>query len=164
MYRSAPGPSASAGGAIGRRQRPVSLHRWGGDIRLIAFITEPGPIRKILKALGAPREPPPLAPARGPPTVLSLTGREPTNMVTHMKTTVDIADDLLLRAKREAKASQTTLRSLIEEGLREVLGRKALSKQKPIKPVTFRGKGLQPAFRGKGWDAIRDAIYGTAES
>ena len=35
-------------------------------------------------------------------------------MVTHMKTTVDIADDLLLRAKKEAAASRTTLRSLIE--------------------------------------------------
>ena len=93
-----------------------------------------------------------------------MTEREPAYMVTHMKTTVDIADDLLLRAKREAEASQTTLRSLIEEGLREVLGRKALSKQKPIKFVTFRGRGLQPEFRGKGWDTIRDAIYATAES
>ena len=44
-------------------------------------------------------------------------------MVAHMKTTIDIADDLLLRAKQEAKASQTTLRSLIEAGLREILGR-----------------------------------------
>jgi hypothetical protein len=96
--------------------------------------------------------------------VTGLTGREPADMVAHMKTTIDIADDLLLRAKREAEASQTTLRSLIEEGLREVLGRKALAKQKPIEPVTFRGRGLQPAFRGKGWDAIRDAIHGTAES
>jgi len=78
-------------------------------------------------------------------------------MVTHMKTTVDIADDLLLRAKREAEASQTTLRSLIEEGLRELLARKALAKHKPIKPVTFRGRGLQPGFGGEGWDAIRDA-------
>jgi len=40
----------------------------GGDIRLIAFITEPGPIRKILTHLGEPLEPPPLLPARGPPT------------------------------------------------------------------------------------------------
>ena len=40
----------------------------GGDIRLIAFITEPGPIRKILTHLGEPLEPPPLSPARGPPT------------------------------------------------------------------------------------------------
>ena len=30
----------------------------GGDIRLIAFITEPGPIRKILTHLGEPLEPP----------------------------------------------------------------------------------------------------------
>jgi hypothetical protein len=81
-------------------------------------------------------------------------------MVTHMKTTVDIADDLLLRAKQEAEASHTTLRSLIEEGLREVLGRKSAASRPPIKPVTFRGTGLQPEFRGKGWDAIRDAIYG----
>jgi hypothetical protein len=39
-----------------------------GDIRLIAFITDPALIRKILLHLGEPLEPPPLAPARGPPT------------------------------------------------------------------------------------------------
>ena len=38
------------------------------DIRLIAFITEPGPMRKILTHLGEPLEPPPVSPARGPPT------------------------------------------------------------------------------------------------
>ena len=38
-----------------------------GDIRLIVLITEPGSIRKILTHLGEPLEPPPLAPARGPP-------------------------------------------------------------------------------------------------
>ena len=88
-----------------------------------------------------------------------MTERAYANMVTHMKTTVDIADDLLLRAKRAAEASRTTLRSLIEEGLREVLGRRSASKQNQVKPVTFRGGGLQPEFRGKGWDAIRDAIF-----
>jgi len=40
----------------------------GGDIRLIAFITDPGPIRKILSHLGELLEPPPLSPDRGPPT------------------------------------------------------------------------------------------------
>jgi hypothetical protein len=34
----------------------------------IAFITEPGPIRKILTQLGKPLELPPVSPARGPPT------------------------------------------------------------------------------------------------
>ena len=38
------------------------------DIRLIAFITAPGPIRKILTHLGEALEPPPVSPARGPPT------------------------------------------------------------------------------------------------
>jgi hypothetical protein len=40
----------------------------GGDIRRIASITEPGPIRKILTHLGEPLEPPPASLARGPPT------------------------------------------------------------------------------------------------
>ena len=46
---------------------PFACPNCGGDIRLIAFLTEPGPIRKILTHLGAPLEPPPIAPARGPP-------------------------------------------------------------------------------------------------
>jgi hypothetical protein len=47
---------------------PLQCPACGGDIRLIAFITEPGPIRKILAHLGEPLEPPPIAAARGPPT------------------------------------------------------------------------------------------------
>jgi hypothetical protein len=47
---------------------PLACPACGGDIRLIAFITDPAPIRKILLHLGEPLEPPPLEPARGPPT------------------------------------------------------------------------------------------------
>ena len=36
---------------------PLQCPACGGDIRLIAFITEPGPIRKILTHLGEPFEP-----------------------------------------------------------------------------------------------------------
>ena len=46
---------------------PLECPNCGGDIRLIAFIAEPGPIRKILTHLGELLEPPSLAPARGPP-------------------------------------------------------------------------------------------------
>jgi hypothetical protein len=46
---------------------PLECPGCGGDIRLIAFITQPGPIRKILTHLGEPLEPPPIAAARGPP-------------------------------------------------------------------------------------------------
>jgi hypothetical protein len=47
---------------------PLECPACGGDIRLIAFIAEPGPIRQILTHLGEPLEPPPVSPARGPPT------------------------------------------------------------------------------------------------
>ena len=47
---------------------PLECPNCGGDIRLIAFITQPGPIRKILTHLGEQLEPPPDSPARGPPT------------------------------------------------------------------------------------------------
>lgn len=85
-------------------------------------------------------------------------------MVTHMKTTVDIADDLFLRAKQAAQASRTSLRSLIEQGLREVLEKSPSSEESPVIPVTFRGRGLQPEFRGSSWNRVRDAIYGHGDS
>jgi len=47
---------------------PLECPGCGGDIRLIAFITDPGPIRKVLTHLGEALEPPPVSPARGPPT------------------------------------------------------------------------------------------------
>jgi hypothetical protein len=47
---------------------PLECPNCGGDIRLIASITDPGPIRKILTHHGEPLEPPPVSPARCPPT------------------------------------------------------------------------------------------------
>jgi hypothetical protein len=47
---------------------PLGCPNCGGDIRLIAFITQPGPIRRSLTHLGEPLKPPPVSPARGPPT------------------------------------------------------------------------------------------------
>jgi hypothetical protein len=46
---------------------PLACPNCGGDIRLISFITDRGPIRKILTHLGEPLEPPHVSPARGPP-------------------------------------------------------------------------------------------------
>jgi hypothetical protein len=42
-------------------------------------------------------------------------------MGAHMKTTLDLSDPLFHSAKKIAQESQTTLRALVEEGLRRVL-------------------------------------------
>jgi predicted transcriptional regulator len=42
-------------------------------------------------------------------------------MATHMKTTIELSDALFHSAKELASKSQTTMRALVEEGLRRVL-------------------------------------------
>lgn len=74
-----------------------------------------------------------------------------------MKTTIELADHLLERAKARARARRITLRSLIEESL-------AVTLDHPlpptiVRPVTFKGKGLSREFEGASWDQIRDSIY-----
>ena len=48
---------------------PLACPNCGGDIGLISFITQPGPIRKILEHVAEALEPPYVTPARGPPVV-----------------------------------------------------------------------------------------------
>lgn len=77
-----------------------------------------------------------------------------------MKTTIDIADRLAEEARRPARRDRTTLRALVEEGLRLVL-RARRSRPTPYrwKPVGFRGRGLQPGIREGDWDGIRARLY-----
>jgi hypothetical protein len=78
-------------------------------------------------------------------------------MVTHMKTTIEIADSLLLRAKARARERRVTLRALIEESLAATLDQPVPTAR--VKPVTFTGNGLSRDFEGASWEQIRDAIY-----
>jgi hypothetical protein len=76
-----------------------------------------------------------------------------------MKTTIDISENLLNRAKELARKEKTTLKELTEEGLQLVLSRRGRSSSGKIKPIVFQGQGLSPAFRGKSWAELRDEIY-----
>lgn len=81
--------------------------------------------------------------------------------VTHMKTTVELPDDLLERAKLMAKREHSTLKALIEEGLHLALRLRSRSR-KPATPFAvqpFKGNGLTPEFTAAGWEKIRDEIY-----
>ena len=46
---------------------PLLCPMCGGQMRLIAFITEGAQIRRVLEPIGVESQPPRLAPARGPP-------------------------------------------------------------------------------------------------
>jgi hypothetical protein len=76
-----------------------------------------------------------------------------------MKTTVDIADPVLREARKLAAREGTTLRSLIEEGLRRVLAEKKRKSPFRLRLVTFGGRGLRPELRNASWDEIRELSY-----
>jgi Arc/MetJ family transcription regulator len=81
-------------------------------------------------------------------------------MVSHMKTTIEIADALLADARRVAEREGTTLRALVEDGLRQLLkGRGDESHPFRLHMVTFAGDGLQPGVAEGGWDRIRGLVY-----
>lgn len=76
-----------------------------------------------------------------------------------MKTTVEIPDALLAEARRVAQRERTTLRALLEEGLRHVLAERAQSSKFSLRKVTFGGQGLHPDLAGASWDEVRRRVY-----
>jgi hypothetical protein len=81
-------------------------------------------------------------------------------MVTHMKTTIDIADSLLAEAKNVAARDGTTVRSLVEEGLRLAIARRGQGEPFALRSASFRGDGLRPDVSLESWDDVRGLIYG----
>ncbi|MDX2185173.1 MAG: type II toxin-antitoxin system VapB family antitoxin [Gemmatimonadaceae bacterium] len=78
-----------------------------------------------------------------------------------MKTTIDIADALLDQAKAIAAREGVTVRSLVEEGLREVLARRrAKQKRFQLRDASFSGQGLQPGVDLSDWSRVSAEIYG----
>jgi hypothetical protein len=76
-----------------------------------------------------------------------------------MKTTVSISDPLLSAAKKLAAEERTTLRALIEEGLRRVIERRQRQGSFKLRRASFRGNGLQPGIAEGQWERIRARIY-----
>jgi len=77
-----------------------------------------------------------------------------------MKTTIELSDAALHEARRVAASEGTSLRALIEEGLRRVLAERRRGRSGfRLRRASFKGKGLAPDFAGESWPAVRDAIY-----
>lgn len=80
-------------------------------------------------------------------------------MVSHMKTTVEIPDSLLDAARRQATTEQTTVKSLIIEGLRLLLRERAQGPPFRLRDASFQGQGLQAGVADGAWERIRDVSY-----
>jgi hypothetical protein len=76
-----------------------------------------------------------------------------------MKTTIELPDDLLERCKAVARRENSTLKALLEEGLRMALRARAPKPTTPFVVQPFHGDGLTPEFSAAGWDKVRDEIY-----
>ncbi len=76
-----------------------------------------------------------------------------------MKTTLEISDPLMREARKIAARDRTTLRELVEQGLRKVIAERKAGRPFKLRIVTFKGEGLGPELRGADWDKIRDLAY-----
>lgn len=77
-----------------------------------------------------------------------------------VKTTVDIDDDLLRRAKIRAASEDRTLRSVLEDALRMLLANEEPPHPRYRMPDRrVHGRGLSPEFEGRGWEGLAELAY-----
>jgi len=76
-----------------------------------------------------------------------------------MKTTIEITDDLAIKAKKFAARHGLTLRAIIEDGLRMLLSSEAQQAAFQLRDASVNGRGLQPEFRDQEWSTLRRAAY-----
>jgi hypothetical protein len=78
-----------------------------------------------------------------------------------MKTSLEISEHLFNKVKQLAAKRGTSVRALIDEGLRLLLA--DVEKKQTVKPklLTFGGDGLTDLYQGNSlsWDSLRDEIY-----
>ena len=77
-----------------------------------------------------------------------------------MKTTLEISDPLLREARKVAARDRTTLRALVEQGLRRVVAEK--QRRRPafrLRKASFKGRGLRPELRDAEWGRLRELAY-----
>ena len=77
-----------------------------------------------------------------------------------MKTTLDIQDELLARAKRHAQRTGRPLRAVVEEGLRQVLITAATHRRYQLPDHSVGEAGEKDPLEAYSWQDLREVIYG----
>ncbi len=78
-----------------------------------------------------------------------------------MKTTIEIQDELLARAKRHAKLTGRPLRAVVEEGLRQVLASPTRRERYVLPDLSVGEAGANDPLETYSWQDLREEIYGT---
>ena len=81
-----------------------------------------------------------------------------------MKTTIEIHDELLRRAKQRAKKTGRTLRSVVEEGLREVLAKEPVKNTYRLPDMRVGDPNGENPLEKYTWAELRDIIYERGET
>ena len=76
-----------------------------------------------------------------------------------LKTTIEIADDLARKAKAHVVRENTTLRALVERGLRLAMHADGQPQRFTLRDASVVGRGLQHGFRDADWARIREGAY-----
>lgn len=76
-----------------------------------------------------------------------------------LKTTVELPDVLLHEAKRMAVRERTTVKALIEKGLRTVIEQRPRRSRFSLRSASFRGDGLAAGASLRDWETVRDLTY-----
>ncbi len=77
-----------------------------------------------------------------------------------VKTTIEIFDALLRRAKRHAGRTGKSLRALVEEGLRQALGSESTHRGYELPDCSVGKPGAVNPLEALSWPDLRDEIYG----
>ena len=81
-----------------------------------------------------------------------------------MKTTLDIKDDLLIRAKKLAKRTGRPLRAVVEESLRLTLSQAEQKSSYELPDVSFGDANANDPLESLTWQDLRQEIYGSPDS
>lgn len=77
-----------------------------------------------------------------------------------VKTTIDIQDDLLARAKRHARRSGRPLRTVVEDGLRLALAATTVHRRYRLPDLSVGDPGGADPLEAYSWQDLRGMIYG----
>jgi hypothetical protein len=75
------------------------------------------------------------------------------------KTTIELSESLLRDAKKVALEERTSVKALIERGLRAVVQERQRRVRFKLRRASFEGDGLVAGRSLQDWAAIRDQVY-----